>query len=255
MWPGFIGKQLVHFLGELGKRPRPRFGLRQSRVLAALSSKFLDDMALHAARRKLSRDIQGLVIRQQQRMHGGAGLKIHARRQQQGQAILHRRSALRHAGDARVILERRLHVYAHPVDEGQHRRQALRIHAAGVQTDPVAKRFHHLQRLGQARLQGRLPTREHHAVEQALAAPEKIQHFGPGHGALPARQQVRVVAVGAAPGAALAEHHGGEPAGKINGGERHQAAHRQPQLRHGSRAGHRVRRSGAVRRARPACPD
>ena len=66
---------------------------------------------------------------------------------------------------------------------------------------------------------------EHHTVEQALAAAQKGQHRVPVHGGGRCGvQQFGVVAIAAAPGAALAKHHRRQVARKVHTGQRREAA-------------------------------
>ena len=129
------------------------------------------------------------------------------------------------ARDGVVGVQGAFDVQAHPVEQRQQRVQALGVHAAGVQRSLKAQGAHLLQRGGQGGLQRGFAAREDDAVEQALAAVQKGQHLGPGHGGGGGgAQQLGVVAVAAAPGAALAIKHGGQAAGEVDAGERRDAA-------------------------------
>ncbi|MNJ61389.1 hypothetical protein D3C77_571740 [compost metagenome] len=86
----------------------------------------------------------------------------------------------------------------------------------------------HLPDLGhgrrQAVLQGRFAAAEHHRVEQALAALEECQHLVPIKRLTAARRdQLRVVAVTATPGATLAKQYAGQLARVVEGGQGHHA--------------------------------
>ncbi len=128
-------------------------------------------------------------------------------------------------GECGIVLGQVLDVESHPVDQGKQLLQAVRVAAARVQADLETHLFHFRDRPGERILEGGFAATEDHGVEQPLA---QGQHFQQG---LPVEQlgtagveQVGIVAVAAAPGAALAEDHRGQLAGVVDGGERHEAA-------------------------------
>jgi hypothetical protein len=105
---------------------------------------------LHAALSKVAAKVCHVPIIQQCRMHGGANFIRHAGFEyllQTGQRTL---AAAGYAGDAGVIRKRRFHIQPHPVDQRQHRRQMLRIGAAGVQADLESERTHFAHGVDQA---------------------------------------------------------------------------------------------------------
>jgi hypothetical protein len=99
------------------------------------------------------------------------------------------------------------------------------VDGGGVQPDLEAQRAHRVDGLGQRRVQQGFAAAEDHAVEQAHAAAQQVQRRRPvaRMGAAP-RLQARVVAVAAAPGAALHKHHRHQLAGPVGGGEGFEAA-------------------------------
>ena len=128
----------------------------------------------------------------------------------------------RGARDGVVGVQRAFDVQAHPVEQGS---RACRRSGAGVQRFESPGRAPRPARRAR-RFTAWVSPPEDDAVEQALAAFEKRQHLGPGHGGGGGGvQQFGVVAVAAAPGAALTIEHGGPGGREVDAGELNHAAH------------------------------
>ena len=133
---------------------------------------------------------------------------------------------LRHrAGHARVFGERRLDVEADPVECGSTSRQAARIGAAGVQADREAERAHRADRAASAGCAvGSPPENTTASSRPRRGASQSSMRVEVALAVAARGEQMRVVAVAAAPRAALAEDDGGEPPGIVGRRERHEAA-------------------------------
>ncbi|MNF03488.1 hypothetical protein D3C80_2028210 [compost metagenome] len=93
-----------------------------------------------------------------------------------------------------------------------------------MQADLETQLAYLFHRRHQATLQCRLAATEHHRLQQALTPLEEPQYLRPGDFLLTTgRDQLRVVAITTAPGAALTEQHTGQQPGVVEGGQGHHA--------------------------------
>ncbi len=147
-------------------------------------------------------------------------------------------------------VERGLDVQAHPIEQRQRGAQTVREHPRRVQTGEESARAHGLQCALQAGVQRGLAAAKHHGLDAAAPALEQIDHLRPRPRNRGRRIAQRgVVAIIAAPRAALREHHQREAVGVIHRGQRRHARHRQQiRPRHGQRVPGENRRLSKAKR-------
>jgi len=88
--------------------------------------------------------------------------------------------------------------------------------------------MHRLDGRRQGLLDGRLATAEYHRIDQPASPFKMLPHLRPAHArGPPARQQVNVLAVPAAPRAALQKQHRRQFSRVVDGGQRRVAADQQ----------------------------
>src|SRR5690606_33239848 len=111
-------------------------------------------------------------------------------------------------GDQRVVVFAGLDIQTYPVDQWQQGLQFAWVDAGAVQADLEAHGAYLFDGLGQGRLKGRLATGKHQRIQQPTTAVHEIDDLLPGDFRVaPCRQQLGIMAVQAAPGAALSEDH------------------------------------------------